>query len=329
MTRVSSGRCIRFLSRFLLPWLVLLLAGCATADEKRAGAWSFAIIGDTPYNTTEEADLEFSIDEINRDEIAFVVHIGDIKSGSSRCSDELFEDRKARFNRIRHALVLLPGDNDWTDCHRPRAGGYDPVERLAALRRIFHSGDTSLGQRPMPIERQSREPRHSAYRENVRWVAGNIVFVAINVPGSNNNLGRTPAMDAEHRERMKANFAWLDEAFRIAAQKKLAAVVILTQANPGLDFLGRLRIGNPDGYTELRASLAAHALAFGGQVLFVHGDTHTYRVDRPFNHPVTGTTIWNLTRLETFGSPYTNWVRVTVEPSDPQLFSFRPGGPLR
>ena len=38
--------------------LALLLAGCATADERRPGAWSFGIIGDTPYTATEEAELE-------------------------------------------------------------------------------------------------------------------------------------------------------------------------------------------------------------------------------------------------------------------------------
>jgi hypothetical protein len=312
----------------VFAWLAAaLLAGCATADEKRPGAWAFGIIGDTPYSETEEAALEPVIDEINREDLAFVVHIGDIKSGGSRCSDELYQDRKVRFQRIRHPFVLLPGDNEWTDCHRASAGGYDPLERLAALRRIFHAGDLSLGERPLPLARQSQEPRYRAYRENVRWIRGDIAFVGINVPGSNNNLGRTPAANAEHRERMSANFAWLDEAFRIAAAKELAAVVIMTQANPGLDFLGILRLGKPDGYAELRTALVAHALAFGKPVLFVHGDTHTYRVDHPFNDPATGIAIGNLKRLETFGSPRTNWVKVTVGASDTQLFSIRPGAP--
>lgn len=310
--------------------LALLLAGCAAADERRPGAWSFGIIGDTPYTTAEEAALDLVIDDINREDLAFVVHVGDIKSGGgSRCSDELFEQRKALFQRIRHPFVLLPGDNEWTDCHRASAGGYDPLERLAALRRLFHAGEQSLGARTMALERQSRDPRFAEYRENVRWVSANIVFVAINVPGSNNNLGRTPAMNAEHHRRMAADFAWLDEAFRIAADKKLTAVVILTQANPGLDWLGRMLIGKPDGYAELRAALAAHAQRSAAQVLFVHGDTHYYRVDHPLTDPASGKPLANFMRLETFGSPNTNWVKVSVGASDTGTFSIRPGSPLQ
>lgn len=310
--------------------LALLLAGCATADEKRAGAWSFGIIGDTPYNATEEAELELVIDDINREDLDFLVHVGDIKRGSgSRCSDELFEQRKTVFQRIRHPFVLIPGDNEWTDCYRASAGGYDPLERLAALRRIFHAGERSLGARTMALERQSSDPRFGEYRENVRWIFGNILFAGINVPGSNNNLGRTSAMDAEHSRRMAANFAWLDAAFQIAAEKKLAAVVILTQANPGLDWLGKALVGRPDGYTELRAALAAHAQRSGRPVLFVHGDTHYYRVDHPLTDSASGKTIDNFMRLETFGSPHTNWVKVSVGASDTRLFSIRPGSPMQ
>lgn len=318
------------MTRILVLALALLLAGCATFDENRAGAWSFGVIGDTPYNATEEAELELVIDDINRENLAFVVHVGDIKRGSrTRCSDELFEQRKTVFQRIRHPFVLLPGDNEWTDCHWAGAGGYDPLERLAALRRIFHAGESSLGTRTMPLERQSRDPRFGEYRENVRWIVGNILFAGINVPGSNNNLGRTSAMDAEHRRRMAANFAWLDEAFRIAGKRNLAAVVILTQANPGLDWLGKALVGRPDGYTELRAALTAHAQRAGRPVLFVHGDTHYYRVDTPLTDAASGKTIDNFTRLETFGSPHTNWVKVSVGASEERLFYIRPGSPMQ
>ena len=310
--------------------LALLLAACASADEKRAAAWSFGVIGDTPYSIIEEAQLDLVIDEINREALAFIVHVGDIKAGSrSACSDDLFEQRKAIFQRIRHPFVLLPGDNEWTDCHRASAGGYDPLERLAALRRIFHAGERSLGARTMPLERQSRDARFAEYRENVRWIHGGVLFAGINVPGSNNNLGRTSAMDAEHRQRMAANFAWLDEAFRIAAEKELAAVVILTQANPGLDWIGRMLVGRPDGYAELRAALASHARSAGRPVLFVHGDTHQHRVDKPFVDETSGKTIENITRLETFGSPQTNWVKVSVDEAEAQLFSIRPGSPTQ
>ncbi|MBI2316827.1 MAG: hypothetical protein HYU75_07400, partial [Betaproteobacteria bacterium] len=179
------------MKRILVPVLALAFLACAAAEPRRDPAWSFGIIGDTPYSETEEAELELVIGEINLEDLTFVVHVGDIKNGRSRCTDRLFEQRKAIFQRIRHPFVLVPGDNEWTDCHRASAGGYDPLERLEALRRVFHAGDRSLGERSMLLERQSSDPRFTQYRENVRWIFGNILFAAINVPGSNNNLGRS------------------------------------------------------------------------------------------------------------------------------------------
>jgi len=58
-------------------------------------------------------------------------------------------------------------------------------------------------------------------------------------------------------------------------------------------------------------------------LLFVHGDTHMYRVDTPFVDDA-GVAIPGITRLETYGSPFVGWVRVTVDPSKPELFSFEP-----
>ena len=64
----------------------------------------------------------------------------------------------------------------------------------------------------------------------------------------------------------------------------------------------------------------------GRPVLFVHGDTHTYRVDRPFRDEK-GDRVPNLTRLEVYGSPQVGWVRVTVDPNDSDLFRFEPSLP--
>ena len=37
-------------------------------------------------------------------------------------------------------MIYVPGDNEWTDCHRANNGGYDPLERLAFLRAMFYPG---------------------------------------------------------------------------------------------------------------------------------------------------------------------------------------------
>ncbi len=70
-------------------------------------------------------------------------------------------------------------------------------------------------------------------------------------------------------------------------------------------------------------ALADAAKRLGKPVLFIHGDTHTYRLDTPLVDAA-GIPVGNLTRLETFGSPFVGWVEVSVDPGDPRLFTFEP-----
>ena len=280
---------------------VLLVAGCTTGPQNpdRAGLL-FALLGDAPYSQPHANLLDGIIDEINRARPAFVVHLGDITGGDGPCTDEWLEARAKQFARVDAPFVLIPGDNEWTDCHRT---GFDPLERLAKVRQLFHSSAS-----PLPgFTRQS-----AAYPEHVRWTSGEALFVGLNVPGSNNNLGRTPEMDAEHAARMRAVLAWLDDAVNLAAAAPVRVLVVMMQANP--DFEGRPRAsGLPDGYAALRAALHAGALKLGKPLLLAHGDTHRFRHDRP----ITGAP--NLVRIEVDGWPWLGWlkVRLSGDPDEP------------
>ena len=207
------------------------------------------------------------------------------------------------------------------DCHR---SGFDPIERLNRFRQLFEAGDESLGERTLALERQSG--RYAEYREHMRWIAANVLFVGVNVQGSNNNLGRTPAMDAEYRQRMEAVFAWLDDSVRLAEGRNLAGMLIFAQADP--DFEGKIR-RKPDGFAEFRNALRDLAIRFGKPVLFVNGDSHLYRLDQPLADPATGKTLPNFTRVIVFGSPQTRWVRAGIDPSSPRLFRISPAYPFR
>ena len=101
-----------------------MVSACA-AQPPAAGEIRFALMGDTPYSEQQAQRLDPLIEDLNKEALAFVVHIGDITSGQGPCNNEWFDDRKAQFAKIRHPFVLLPGDNDWTDCHR---SGYAPVD---------------------------------------------------------------------------------------------------------------------------------------------------------------------------------------------------------
>lgn len=234
------------------------------------------------------------IDRINADELAFVVHVGDITSGRGPCDDAWLEDRKKQFARFKAPFVLLPGDNEWHDCKRT---GFDPLERLAKWRQLFcFSIDT------LKLERQS-----GTYCENVRWIHDNVVFIGLNIPGGNNNLGDA----AEHAERMRAVFAWLDEAAVLA--RKRDGLVVLMHANP---FVTR-RIG-ADGYESVRDRLRRLASEMPGKVLLVHGDTHQYRDDEP---------LAGLRRVEVYGWPHIRWAKARIGRTGAKLFEVEPMPP--
>lgn len=225
------------------------------------------MLGDAPYSADEVARLERLIDEMNAQPLAFVVHVGDIGSSVAACTDGWLAERKKQFGRIRHPFILLPGDNEWSNCK-------NPLERLKRWRALFC-------QPSLQVEVQKGE-----YCEHMRWQAGGMVFVALNVPGHDNNVRH-----AEHGPRMQAVLAWLDEAAALA--EKRDALVVLMQANP---FLTLPR----DGFRELRTRLEALAAKSPGKVVLIHGDTHIYRDDEPLP---------GLRRIEVWGSPIVSWLR--------------------
>jgi hypothetical protein len=241
-----------------------------------------------PYSHPQANLLDGMIDRINAEQLAFVVHVGDITSGRGPCGDEWLQDRQRQFARFSAPFVLLPGDNEWTDCHR---SGFDPLERLGKWRSLFC----------VPVGVRNFQRQAGKYCENARWEHDNVIFVALNVPGSNNNVGRDAA---EASDRMQAVFAWLDEAAALSRQRD--GLVVVMHANPFVT-----RGTGADGFAAVRERLAALGREMPGKVLLVHGDTHRYRDDRPLP---------GLRRVEVDGSPHLRWARARVARSNAGLF---------
>lgn len=294
--------------------------------------FTFALIGDLGYVPGEEAWTENLFFEISGDAaLSFVVHDGDLSSPRFGCTDDMVQRRLAQFNAIPHPVIYTPGDNEWTDCHDENGiKGGNPLERLAKVRQAFFQADHSLGKRTLPLLRQSKSAEYSKFRENVRWDFGGVTFVTLHVTGSNNGLGRTPDDDAEYEERNKANKSWLSQAFAHARTANSRAIMIVQQANMWPEwppFSGKP--GTPSGFTDLRNLLEQEATAFRRPVVLVHGDSHYFRIDNPYRKSGQAgrrppPSLENFLRVETFGTPNHHWLHVTVEPSDPNVFTFRP-----
>ena len=276
-----------------LAILALVFSFCA---QTSAAQFAFAALGDTPYTRDEEPQFIAMIAEMNRQPLAFVMHVCDFKDARSECSDALYLQRQEWFQLSHHPLFYTPGDNEWTDCGRAYWARRDPLERLAKLRQLFFTRDASLGQRILHAERQ----HDRGYPEHMRWRVDDIVFATLNIPGPDNNLR---LMAAESRQRTAALIDWMRDTFRIARSRKLPGIVLATQANIW---------SGSSGYARILGALAAEAQSYPGEVLVIHGDTHWFRVDRPLADPETRRAIENVTRLEVHGSPFVDWVHVSV-----------------
>ena len=299
-----------------------LLAQSSAAPRANAygdGRFTFALIGDMPYGPEGDSKFPNTVADINADDnLSFVVHDGDIKNGSSLCDNEMFLNRLYLFNTFTQPLIYVPGDNEWTDCHRANNGSYDPLERLAFLRALFFADDQSLGARTMTLERQSADPEYASYPENVRWTVKGVMFAGMHVVGSNNNFGRTPAGDAEYAARNAANLAWLAGTFARARAEGHKAVMLIMQANPNFELSPAQRTG----FNDFLAALQAETLAYGRPVVLVHGDSHYFRIDKPMLGAQSGRRVERFTRVETFGERDNHWLHVTVDPTNPNVFIF-------
>ncbi len=303
------------------------------------GKVGLAVIGDTPYGAAQVADFPALIAAINAaPDITRVVHVGDTKTGSSACSDAYLTGIAASLQTFADPMVYTPGDNEWTDCHRASAGGYDPLDRLSFVRRThFPEVGRTLGTK-RDVLSQAVLPGFGAFVENTLWVEAETVFAAVHVVGSNNGLapwyGDDPSKadepvrrTAEVAARTAAAVDWIGRTFALAQQEQAKGVVLFMQADTWDPAI--FAAGESSGFVPIVQTLAQATLAFGKPVLVVQGDSHVFTADHPLaagdtRYGVT-TPVPNLTRIVVQGStttPLAEWLRITVDPSTPEVFSW-------
>lgn len=308
----------------LLMALGLALGLVTPADAAKDKSFSFMVIGDTAYNVPDDYPrYDALIDEMNKGDHKFTIHVGDTKNGGSTCSDARQEEIKSWFDKYKHPVIYTPGDNEWTDCWRPGIEE-DPIDRLAAIRRIFFADTKGLGQKSIKLTRQADVSDFNDYVENQRWSRGGVQFMTLHVVGSNNNMRiQSEAAALEAVARNEANTAWLTETFKKASRKNRKAVVIALHADM---FISGDPLRGP--FSSIAWILREQSKTFDGQILLIHGDTHRLVIDHPFTNllseaPPDGHVYENITRLETPGAPFLRAVRVTVDTGTPAIFGFQ------
>jgi hypothetical protein len=333
------------------------LAGASnTSSQEQQGhhdnAYEVGLFGDMPYGDYGRAHYPAVITDMNANNLAFSVFDGDAKNGSEPCYADPHPEDPANptpdkaiadathpdvykyalnlFGQFRDPVVYLPGDNEWTDCDRPSTiGGLvsDSNDRLAYERKLYYPSDRSLGRRTISVTRQS-----AAYPENVRWSSGPVTYIGLNIPGSDNNFAdggkNGPAAEgqAEYAARNAANLDWLRAGFAAATAAHSKGVMIVIQAD----------MWDPTAtlthYADTKKELFLQTTAFHGSVVLVNGDSHSFEMDKPLTDYATTNAaglagpnvVENFTRVTTFGEAQNHWVSVTVDPEDPNIFTFHP-----
>jgi hypothetical protein len=329
---------------YLLPTLAALLAAAASATIAGAhrnppaphpsAAYSIGLWGDLPYSDVQvTTGVPNLVADMNSRRLAFTANDGDIKSGSSACTDDVYVAFKATLNSLNAPAAFTPGDNDWTDCDR---GPFDSAERLNFERETFFSTPFTLGQRQLRQEVQA-----APYVENRRWTYGGVTYATLNVQGSCNNLCDVAPDPAEYGARNQADIDWLRQTFAAAKARRSAAVMLVYQADPGWDRSDATRAplrdpktldetdGQPDGFHDFLTALRDETIAYRRPVVGVNGDSHYFRIDKPLLD-AQGRRVENFTRVETFGDHQENgnndvhWLQVDVDPRSREVFSYQP-----
>jgi hypothetical protein len=328
-------------------------------DRRDGDKLTIAVLGDWPYNQNLLTNAPLLVNSVNADrEVRLVLHVGDIHSGSQPCTSAGIlppipasnpgwnQSVFFQFQQFKAPVVYTPGDNEWTDCHKTKESkAGDPLKELAAVRKLFFAkpGKT-LGFKEKDVWSQAKYfdpafPNDAQFVENVAWEDSRVVFVTLNVPGSNNdtlpwtNGFENPAAQAnEIATRDAANVRWLQAAFQHATTRHAKAMVIALQADmwdpsaviPGGDGLG--------AYTPFVQELARLSILFGKPVLLFNGDSHLFQADHPLADPSSAQglihrtpPVTNLTRITVQGSTNApaEWLRVTIDTDKPNVFNWQ------
>ncbi|MBZ5644732.1 MAG: hypothetical protein LAO19_18390 [Acidobacteriia bacterium] len=344
--------------------------------------------GDLPYSEVQaDPGVPNLIMDMNSQNLAFSVHDGDLKAGKgfagdllTTCDNAKYVQAIAYFNALKSPAAFTPGDNDWTDCDVASNGNFNSLERLDHERQVIFNTPFTLGQhhlrqamqgvttdsKPTPCKgfvagdvNGTTTYKDVACVENRRWTYRGVTYATLNIQGSCNNRCKDHPDETEFAARNAADIAWMQETFEVAKERDSAAVMFISQADPGFfdhpvesentrdpKTLVVLAGSTPDGFHDFLVALRDAVKAFGKPVAYVHGDTHYFRIDKPFydadppnSVSTTARRLENFIRVETFGDnvfsvdathPDQNdlnnvhWVKVLVDPDSREVFAFQP-----
>ena len=299
--------------RFILSLLLFsVLAACFGPGRDAPDLVRFIALGDAPYGDPAEVDAPYKalLAKISDSNPPLVIHVGDLH-GVRDCGDTRLDQLRGYLNSIAAPVLYTPGDNEWTDCAGSSVGAFDPLERLAHIRKTYFGTDTTLGAKPVPSKHQGT----IGYPENRRLRIGTVGFITVHVVGSNNNFSTTD-LDAvrEFMKRNDANVRWLNDSF--AAFADADAIVVALHADMFIPTGGFQNGWWPNSpFRDIGVTLGQQSSALEKPVLLLYGDSHVHKDFKPFpkHRPF-------LHAIEVFGYPDIKAIEITVDPTRKKPF---------
>lgn len=291
-------------------WLVMmaLLPGPLLASEE---PFSFAVIANAFRYGPDERALRQTLNAPRADSLAFIVANG-VKSGSEPCSDELYLQRKALYDKFEHGVILTLAAEDWAECRRSN-GESAAIERLQRVREIFFTEPVQIADGSVSVVRQSTTEKFRSYSENMRWQLGPVWFATLNLPTNNNHYLSAAGRNNEFEDRLVATQDWLQRLFTLAKASEARGIVLFTEANPLARPSPTSSVEQArDGFLEIRRQLLKLSEGFTGKVLIVHN-----------GKPSRWARLHKLSWRGNLGEigMLTGWARISVHPNHPLLFS--------
>ena len=236
----------------LLAALAPVLLAVATAGSAQNAPITFTAIGDIPYGSSEIQVFEDHVADHNVFSPSdFLVHVGDIKSGSSSCVESHYVTAAEILRGLAVPAYIVPGDNEWNDCSNPDQAWAFWEEHLLGLEQDFCGV-------PADFEAQSVRP------ENFAFTSKGVLFIGLNL------VGGSVHDSSEWTTRLNQNADFVNQQLaQHGAQVR--AMVVFGQAGPS---------SNRATFFNRFVTAAA---GFGKPVLYVHGDGHSWIQDRPFS----------------------------------------------
>ena len=242
----------------------------------------FSAMGDVPYTAADGPTLQAQIVQHNAlSPSRFMVHLGDIKSGSTPCVEATYRTVASYLHALAVPTFVIPGDNEWNDCA-------DPDEAWGFWTRHFGRFESFWPAAPAVA-------RQAVRTENFAWMDSGVLLVGINLVGG--RVHSAPEWATRHAQ----NVTWITDQLALHGAAAYA-MVLFAHADPTAS------------HNAFMVPYRAAVGAWGKPVLHLMGDGHTWKMDRPWPEQ-------NILRVEVEQGGRAQPIQVTVTPLTPDPFT--------